>query len=90
MKILDNPKTWHFIRKMLDIAFGLYSKRMDVIRNFGVITSMSTLDVACGTGQYSILTKGNYLGIDLDKKYIEYANKIYGEENKIFIMVLLG
>ena len=38
---------------------------------------MSVLDVGSGIGQYSELTKGRYLGIDMNKEYINQAKQIY-------------
>lgn len=83
--ILDNPTVWNTFRKIEDVLFGLYKKRKVTIRNFGITNTMSVIDIACGTGQYSTITKGEYLGIDLSKKYIESAQKIYGSRNKKFI-----
>ena len=34
----------------------------------------SVLDVGCGTGEYYDVTDGVFYGIDLDKKYIDFAN----------------
>lgn len=46
---------------------------------------MSVLDVCCGTGEYSQLTDAAYLGVDLDARYIQDAQKRYGAPNKKFI-----
>jgi ubiquinone/menaquinone biosynthesis C-methylase UbiE len=35
------------------------------------------LDVGCGTGEYSLLFKGTYTGIDYSTEYIEYARSKY-------------
>lgn len=35
----------------------------------------TTLDVCCGTGNFSGLVSGEYLGVDLNQSYISYAKK---------------
>jgi 2-polyprenyl-3-methyl-5-hydroxy-6-metoxy-1,4-benzoquinol methylase len=71
-------------RKVLDVIFGLYSKRINIIREFGIDTSVSVLDIGCGTGQYSQITDFEYLGLDMDCHYIDSARKIYGDGKKKF------
>lgn len=83
--ILKPPAVWRFFRKTLDFFFGLYRKRFSVLRGFGITEQTSVIDIACGTGEYSAVTNGKYLGVDLDKKYIERAQKLYGAENKKFL-----
>jgi len=75
--ILEIPFIWRLFRKIIDVFFGLYRKRMAVIREFGVTRENSIIDIACGTGEYSQITDAKYLGIDLNKKYIETARKVY-------------
>lgn len=85
MNILDNEYIWTIFRKFIDIFFGIYRKRMEVIRRAGITNKMSIIDIA-GGGQYSTLTKGKYLGIDLNPKYINYAKKVYRENgNRKFL-----
>lgn len=84
-KILGNPAVWRVLRKIQDLLFGLYSKRIAVIRNFGITDVMSVIDVACGTGQYSAITKADYLGVDLNEKYINDATKTYGTAKRKFL-----
>lgn len=36
-----------------------------------------TLDVCCGTGNFSGLIEGEYLGVDLNKDYIAFARRRY-------------
>lgn len=44
------------------------------------------IDIACGTGQFSVLVKGDYIGIDLDRKHISYAKRRYGSDNRKFLV----
>lgn len=84
--ILSNVYIWYAFRKLIDIFFGMYQKRIRIMRNAGITDRMSVIDIACGTGQYNALTKGKYLGIDLNGEYIDYARGIYKEdENRKFI-----
>lgn len=83
--LLERPAIWHMSRKIIDSFFGLYKKRLAIIRSLGVTSDMSIVDIACGTGQYSALTNAEYLGVDLNPKYINHAQKIYREPNKKFL-----
>lgn len=83
--ILEFPVVWQNFRKIIDALFGIYKKRQAVIRELGITDQFSIIDIACGTGQYSTMTNSQYLGIDLNKHYIETAKKIYGNANKKFL-----
>ena len=84
-KILENQVIWRIFRKTIDILFGLYRKRIAVIRSFGITENTSIIDVACGTGQYSAITENKYLGVDISKKYTDTANRIYETDKKKFL-----
>lgn len=46
-----------------------------------------TLDVCCGTGNFSGLVRGEYLGIDLNETYISYARKRFkNDPSKTFLV----
>ncbi|MFC2128726.1 class I SAM-dependent methyltransferase [Bacteroidota bacterium] len=91
MHILNNPHIWQFFRGLLEIFFGHYRKRISTIRSFGITDQMTVLDVGCGIGQYAILTKKKYLGIDMDKKYINLAKQTYKNNSlKKFLCEDLG
>ena len=83
--ILEYPVVWQSFRKIIDILFGIYRKRKNVIRRFGITNQVSVIDIACGIGQYSAITNGQYLGIDLNEQYITTAKKLYGNANKKFL-----
>lgn len=84
-QLLDNPVLWEFSRIGLNLAFGLYRKRMKVMHEWGVLKGHpSVLDIGCGIGQYSSVTEGEYLGIDLNLAYIDYARRRHGHPNRLF------
>ena len=86
MQILDNPIIWESSRRLLDTYLGLYKKRSDVLRKWGCLQSNpSVLDIGCGIGQYADISKGKYLGVDLNERYIKYARKRHHESNQSFV-----
>src|SRR3989344_2770904 len=72
--ILGNSSIWYYSRILLDIIIGSYRKRKSIIKRV-IQKGDSVLDVGCGTGEYYDVTDGVFYGIDLDKKYIDFANK---------------
>ena len=82
--LIDNPVTWKFSRLVLEKAFGLYSKRIQLMKNKGLHNNLSVLDIGCGIGQYSEITQGEYLGLDINNRYINYARKKYKHHNHSF------
>ena len=89
MHILENVYVWNFFRKFLDIFFGVYKIVEKEIREFGIGRSQSMLDIGCGSGQHSQLSDADYLGLDMDRRYIDYARKKYGSERRKFECVKL-
>ncbi len=72
--ILNYAPVWSLFRWFLDAIFGVYRKRIDVLTLWGLVTpEAKILDVACGTGQYSEVFQGEYLGVDLNAEYIKKA-----------------
>lgn len=85
-KILDNKLGWYYSRKLLDFSIGSYRLRMPLIKKYALkIGNESILDVGCGTGEMSIYTKGDYLGIDLDQNYIDFAKNKFTTGNHKFV-----
>lgn len=56
------------------IACELNAKKSDTVLDFG-----------CGTGAYSQIVTGKYLGVDIDESLISYARIKYGSVRKIFL-----
>lgn len=79
MTIYDNAYITNFFRRLVTIPFepGYYSRYIKIIKNeLQLKNSETLLDIGCGTGRLSNICK-NYIGIDCNKKFIEYANRRY-------------
>src|SRR5437016_3778398 len=69
IQALNNPIVWQANRWLLNLTFGLYRRRFRLLRDWGVLEGRpSILDIGCGIGQYAEITRGPYLGIDLDER----------------------
>lgn len=83
--MLDNPLVWEASRVGLDLVFGLYRDRRRLLRSWEILEGApSVLDIGCGIGQYSLLTSGRYVGVDLNARYIDYARRRRGGGNRTF------
>jgi SAM-dependent methyltransferase len=82
---LDHPFLWRMSRFGLNLALGLYRKRYQTMRRWQVLAEdPSVLDIGCGIGQYATVTNGDYLGLDLNSRYVRYAQRRYRGDNKAF------
>ena len=83
--LLANPFVWEATRIGLDLAFGLYRRRLKALADAGVLNGQSSLlDVGCGIGQYARVGVREYLGIDLEERYIAYARKRHSRQGVSF------
>jgi SAM-dependent methyltransferase len=77
---LDNPFIWQSSRSLFELTFGLYQRRFRLLESWGVLRDdPAVLDIGCGTGPYARITRGPYLGLDLEPKYIAYAQRRHRE-----------
>jgi SAM-dependent methyltransferase len=82
---LDRPLVWEASRVGLDLTFGLYRRRRTLLARWGLLAGApSVLDVGCGIGQYASLTRGRYLGVDLNCPYVDHARRRRGDEQHDF------
>ena len=82
---LDVPLVWDVSRTVLNLSIGLYRERFRLMRRWGLIDGTSSfIDVGCGIGQYSGVTAGEYLGIDLNDRYIRRARLKCGRPKATF------
>ena len=55
------------------------------MQDWGVLAhNPSIIDIGCGIGQYANLSKGKYLGIDMNERYIVHARKRHRCSNQTF------
>jgi SAM-dependent methyltransferase len=84
-QLLDNPLVWEVSRLALDAGFSLYRKRVRVLEDWGLLKDEpSVVDIGCGIGSYARITRGEYLGIDLNCRFIEYARRKHRRPNQSF------
>jgi 2-polyprenyl-3-methyl-5-hydroxy-6-metoxy-1,4-benzoquinol methylase len=85
VSVLDRPLVWEASRMGLDVAFGLYRRRQALLARWGLLGGdPSVLDIGCGIGQYASLTRGRYLGVDLNCAYVDHARRRRGDEQHAF------
>jgi SAM-dependent methyltransferase len=81
--ILNNPRVFLFIRAILDGGQIRHLKR--VLEEYAVT---SVLDIACGCGNFSKITRNTYLGIDYNPAFIAFCEKRYaGSPNRRFFVM---
>ncbi len=77
-----NPFIFNTARRMFEANFSGEKK---VIQEELGNTYGKILDVPCGTGEFSFLFKKiDYVGVDLDKTYVDYATK---KHHKTFMVM---
>jgi len=78
-KFLSNPFVYILLQKLM--RGNIFEKviRKECNQNY----NSYILDLACGVGLYAdLFNSKNYMGVDLDEKYIQYAQNKY--PNKVF------
>jgi SAM-dependent methyltransferase len=85
VSLLDRPLVWEASRAGLDLVFGLYRRRRALLRRWGLLEGAPrVLDIGCGIGQYASLAAGEYVGVDLNRRYVEHARRTRGDERRDF------
>jgi ubiquinone/menaquinone biosynthesis C-methylase UbiE len=78
-RISDHPVLFIFIRGLLENDFKAI--KAVIGRQLKVGQGLSTLDLGCGPGAFAPLFEGDdYVGADLNARYVEYARKKYKRE----------
>lgn len=73
-RISDHPVLFIFCRSLLENDFKAI--RALIRRDLGLVPGVRTLDLGCGPGAFSdLFEKGDYVGADLNSRYIDYARK---------------
>ncbi|MCA1557889.1 MAG: class I SAM-dependent methyltransferase [Acidobacteria bacterium] len=84
-QLLDNPVVWEVSRFALDLSFSLYRKRVALLNEWELLKDdPSVVDIGCGIGSYSRVTGGEYMGIDLNCRFIDYARRKHRRPNQSF------
>lgn len=77
MGILENP--WFFQLSVL-LSTDLKKTKALIAREAGLGPDSKVLDVCCGTGNFADLAKGEYVGVDLNEKYLNFAKKRFAND----------
>jgi len=71
-RVFNNPNIFEAVRNIMN------RQMISRIEKRVYLDGKSIIDVGCGTGTYSVLAKGPYLGVDLNARFILFARKKYG------------
>ncbi len=83
-KLCKNPLLSNIIRNVIEA--GMITVRSNIRKEAGDTSNKRIIDIACGTGEFSCLAHGSYIGVDLDARHIKYAQKKYGTKKKKFLV----
>jgi len=83
-KLCENPCISNLIRDIIEA--GSITVKSNIKKQIGGTKKKRIIDIACGTGQFSAIAKGEYVGVDLNKAHIRYARKKYGTKRKKFLV----
>ncbi|MFB0564497.1 MAG: glycosyltransferase [Candidatus Aminicenantaceae bacterium] len=84
-RLCSNPVMSNLIRNIIEA--GMITVKSNIKKEIRNTKNKKIIDIACGTGQFSVLAKGEYVGIDLNKRHIMYARKKYGSKKKKFLII---
>lgn len=79
--ICSHPAASDLIRNIL--AAGLIPIKQKIRQALSCAPQASVLDAGCGSGAFSQLVQGKYVGIDADPRFIEYAKHRHGVEGRV-------
>ena len=79
MKI-DNIAVYELVRKILN--GGIFTRSIGV--ELAAKKSETVLDIGCGTGVYSKIVPGTYIGLDINRRLISYAQQKYSSNQRSF------
>jgi ubiquinone/menaquinone biosynthesis C-methylase UbiE len=75
-KLSQNPRIFILLRRILENNFK--SQKKVIKEQFIIAGNDQVLDLGCGTGEFStFIPPQQYTGLDIDKKYIDFATKNY-------------
>jgi len=84
--ILSNPVLFNSIRSV--IAGNQKFTKQFVHNNLIKYNAKTVIDIGCGSGDFTEAVPDNisYLGLDINKEYISFAKRHYGNHNRNFIV----
>ena len=83
-RILDNAVMFNFVRNITDSR----NQNLNIIKKeLNAALNEKVLDIGCGLGNFNKATNGEYTGVDLNKSFINFANKNYSNKNKNFVIM---
>jgi len=73
-RLAEHPQSFHWLRKLPEANYRATKRRIAAVRD--ALGKPRTLDVGCGTGEYSSLfDPAGYLGVDIHPGYLELARR---------------
>jgi SAM-dependent methyltransferase len=73
-RLAEHPHSFHWLRKLPEANFRQTKRRIAAVRS--ALGNPRTLDVGCGTGEYSTLfDPERYVGVDLNAGYLALARR---------------
>ncbi len=76
---LDNPALFNLVQFAISGTQNVTRRR--IREGLRLQPGERLLDVCCGTGEFANVALGDYVGIDINPQYIEYASQKYGAGN---------
>lgn len=78
----ESPFLSNLLRNVIEA--GMITVRRNLRRELGDTQSLRLVDLACGTGEFARLARGDYVGVDLDARHVEYARRKHGSKQRLF------
>ncbi len=72
-RIFQNLKFYLFFQKTVNFVYGGLDNKIRNLLSENITPGSLALDIGCGTGEYSGISGGKCLSIDLNMKYLSYA-----------------
>jgi ubiquinone/menaquinone biosynthesis C-methylase UbiE len=79
-RVLDRPRFFYGVRYLL---VGGQQKTKRLLReHLSLLAEERVLDVCCGVGEFADVVETDYVGIDLNPRFIERARRRFGESSR--------
>ena len=81
-KLCESPFLSNVLRNAIEA--GMITVRRELRRELGDTSRLRIVDIACGTGEFARVARGEYVGVDLDERHLAYARRKYGGAGREF------